>query len=253
MVIFCWRYVLTNLKLRPVILLIVSYVVLVSMGSAISLRVDINYFGQVLLLLAFSVFLLFYLRGQKLAKVVGLTTIGVSDCKQSLFYFPLVFIVLANGVFFFDKTIVLQDMLLSTAFMFFAAFLEELLFRGLLFKAIEKMSTTKSAILVSGATFGFGHILNLFNGYTGISQILQIALAVLIGVVLSVLFVRTKSIVPGIIFHFVFNTASALSKTAAPMYDYISVGIILLIGAVYLVYLIRDDKMKFDTKKCLEE
>ncbi len=35
-------------------------------------------------------------------------------------------------------------------------------------------------LIKSGATFGFGHIINLLNGYTGIRQLFQIVLAVLL-------------------------------------------------------------------------
>lgn len=42
-------------------------------------------------------------------------------------------------------------------------FIEELIFRGFLFKAMAK-DGIKSAIIVSSITFGLGHIINLVNG-----------------------------------------------------------------------------------------
>ena len=42
-------------------------------------------------------------------------------------------------------------------------FLEEVIFRGLLFQAIAK-DNIKSAVIISSVTFGIGHIINLFNG-----------------------------------------------------------------------------------------
>ena len=42
-------------------------------------------------------------------------------------------------------------------------FLEEVIFRGLLFESMRKDSE-KAAVIVSSVTFGIGHILNLFNG-----------------------------------------------------------------------------------------
>ena len=113
------------------------------------------------------------------------------------------------------------------------------MFRGLLLKAIEERRDTKMAVFISGLTFGFGHIVNFLNGYTGINQVIQIILAVIIGIVLSLLFVRTESIIPGIIFHFFFNIASALSTEVEPMQNYIMVVIIFTISSVYLVYLLR--------------
>ncbi len=228
---------MSKLKLKSSLIFILIYVMLANIGAILSLKVGINYVGQIIMFFTFSVLLLMYTRKYELIKTIGLAKIGFDDVKKSLFYLPLALIALANGVFFFDKTITLPDVILTLFFMILVAFLEELLFRGFLLKSIEQRSTTKTAIIISGVTFGFGHIVNVFNGYSGMSQITQIVLAVLIGIVLAVLFVHTKSIVPGIIFHFIFNTASALSKDVPPLYDYISVGVILLITAIYLIYL----------------
>jgi membrane protease YdiL (CAAX protease family) len=171
---------------------------------------------------------------------VGLIRVHASDVRASLFFIPLVLIILSNGAFFFDTKTPAFEILMTVVFMVLVAISEELLFRGMLFKAIEERSGSKAAVIVSGITFGFGHIVNLFTGYSGVEQIMQIAVAVLIGVVLSLLFIRTKSIMPGIVFHFLFNTASALSVEVEPLYNYVMVGVIVVIGVAYLIYLLRN-------------
>ena len=223
---------------------IIIFVALNIVGAALSATINVIYSGQILLLLVFFLFLLFYAQKNKLKNIIGLTKISSYDIKANLFYVPLIIIVLTNGVFFFDKTIPFLDIFMVIPFMALVAFIEEFLFRGLLLKAIEERRNTKTAVIISGLTFGFGHIINLLIGYTGISQIIQIILAVLIGTVLSVLFVRTKSIVPGIIFHFFFNIASALSAEVEPLQNYIMVGIIIAISSVYLAYLLRKEFFK---------
>ena len=42
-------------------------------------------------------------------------------------------------------------------------FIEEVIFRGFLFKAIAK-DNVKTAIIISSVTFGVGHLVNLVNG-----------------------------------------------------------------------------------------
>lgn len=228
---------------------ILIYVILANVGAILSKKIDFDYLGQILLLLTLSLFLIIYIKKHELTRVIGLTKISFLEAKKNLLYLPLFIIVLLNGVFFFDRTIVFKDIILSIGFMMLVAFLEELLFRGLLFKSIEEHSTTKTAILISGATFGFGHIVNLLNGYTGTNQIIQIVIATLIVIILSILFVFTKSIVPGIIFHFSFNTASILSIKVVPLYDYISIGIIFVIALIYLFYLLKLIQQNEDTLK----
>ena len=228
-----------RLSLILTIAFIIIYVVLTNVGSVLTTELGTPYLGQNLLLLVFSVFLFIYTAKKRLMDTVGLTGVRARDAKVSLFYIPLILIILSNGVFFFDAKMPLFEILMTVVFMAFVACAEELLFRGLLFKAIEERSGSKAAVIVSGVTFGFGHILNLFNGYTGLDQIMQIVVAVLIGVVLSLLFICTKSIVPGIVFHFLFNSASALSTEVEPLYNYIMVGVIVVIGSAYLLYLLR--------------
>lgn len=66
-------------------------------------------------------------------------------------------------------------------------FLEEIIFRGFLFKAMSKTSV-KSAILVSSLTFGMGHIVNLLNGRDVLETLLQLCYACAIGFVFVIIF-----------------------------------------------------------------
>ena len=49
------------------------------------------------------------------------------------------------------------------ACMLCVGFLEEVIFRGLLFRAIAR-DNIKAAVIISSVTFGIGHIINLVNG-----------------------------------------------------------------------------------------
>jgi membrane protease YdiL (CAAX protease family) len=242
-----WRLALKKVSLTFSIVLIVVFLVLNSVGTVLSAAAGFVYLWQILLLLPFSVFLFLYAGKKRLRTTLGLTRISQHDFRASLYYIPLGVLVLANGAFFFDRTIPVLDIFLVILFMACIAFCEEFLFRGVLFKAIEERGSTKTAVIISGVTFGLGHIINLLNGYSGMNQMIQIIIAVLIGLVLSVLFVRTKSIVPGIIFHFIFNISSALSMDVEPLQNNIMVGIIIAVSSVYLaylVYLLKKDSLK---------
>jgi sodium transport system permease protein len=80
---------------------------------------------------------------------------------------------------------------------------EELAFRGFILSGLERQHRTRSAILLSALMFGFLHVLmSLFQ---------QLFNATLLGIVLGLLAVRSRSILPGIIFHFL-NNAMAVSR-----------------------------------------
>ena len=87
-------------------------------------------------------------------------------------------------------------------FAFFPAICEEFAFRGFILSGLEQQHRTRSAILLSALMFGFLHVL--------LSLFQQLFNATLLGIVLGLLAVRSRSIVPGIVFHFL-NNALAVS------------------------------------------
>ena len=97
----------------------------------------------------------------------------------------------------------------------------------------------KTAILVSGLTFGLGHIVNLANGAELLPTLLQLVYALAIGLMLSVFMVRAKNIVPCCIFHGVFNALAAFSNEAGQTTDYqVTVcAVITVISLGYALYL----------------
>jgi sodium transport system permease protein len=74
---------------------------------------------------------------------------------------------------------------------------EELAFRGFILSGLEDQRRTRSAILLSALMFGFLHVL--------LSLFQQLFNATLLGIVLGLLAVRSRSILPGIVFHFLSN------------------------------------------------
>ena len=89
---------------------------------------------------------------------------------------------------------------LGTAILVFAlipAICEELAFRGFILSGLERQHRTRSAILLSALMFGFLHVL--------LSLFQQLFNATLLGIILGLLAVRSRSILPGILFHFLNN------------------------------------------------
>ena len=104
-------------------------------------------------------------------------------------------------------------------FALFPAVCEEFAFRGFILSGLERQRRTRSAILLSALMFGFLHVL--------LSLFQQLFNATLLGIVLGLLAVRSRSIVPGIVFHFL-NNAMAVSlgtlvasSTAKPIVTWI--------------------------------
>jgi sodium transport system permease protein len=82
---------------------------------------------------------------------------------------------------------------------------EEVAFRGFILSGLEHRRRTRSAILLSALMFGFLHVLmSLFQ---------QLFNATLLGIILGLLAVRSRSLLPGIVFHLL-NNAIAVAQAS---------------------------------------
>ena len=99
--------------------------------------------------------------------------------------------------------------------MFCVGFLEEVIFRGLLFKAIAK-DNVKTAIIISSITFGLGHLLNLVNGSGAeiVENLFQVTGAIAIGFLFVILYYYGGSLFPCMITHSAINITSAFANVA---------------------------------------
>ncbi len=218
---------------------IIAYVVLASIGDNISTNIGISKIITLPILLALSAALFFFVKTNGLTEKYGLLKPQIFSSKM-LFYFPLVILLTANlwyGVVLNESPL---EVLLYILSMFCVGFLEEMIFRGFLFKAMAK-NGVKSAIIVSSITFGIGHIVNLINGSGAelLANILQIIYAVAVGFAFVMIYYKTKSLLPCIITHSVFNGLSAFSNEAVmtPQRQIISGLLIAIIAGGYALYI----------------
>ena len=92
-----------------------------------------------------------------------------------------------------------------------AGYVEEIIFRGFLFRAMEKDSL-KSAMIVSAVTFGAGHIVNLANTADVLGVLLQVCYAIAIGFLYTILVFRGESLWPCIASHMFVNGSSVFAS-----------------------------------------
>ena len=229
------------------ILWIVAYVVLSSLADQLSESYGIIKSVTAVLHIAMSLILFFWIRNNDLSEKYGFCRSTI-PAKRFLYYLPL--IIIASTAFW--SGIKLQygypGALLYFISMCCVGFLEEVIFRGLLFRAMEK-DNLKTDMIVSSLTFGLGHIVNLFNG-SGMdlaSSMTQIVLAVLLGFVLVLIFYYGKSLIPCILFHSannalkVFSTDGSLDPQTEMVLNLVVIAIVL---GGYSLYLVRAFSMK---------
>jgi membrane protease YdiL (CAAX protease family) len=121
-------------------------------------------------------------------------------------------------------------------------FLEEIIFRGFLFVSMGQNSI-KSAIIVSSITFGIGHIVNLLNGANFIPTLLQVFYAIAIGFLFTIMFYKSKSLIPCIIVHAVFNSLSIFSVENSSMtFDVITCIFLCVVSIGYALWILKKTK-----------
>jgi len=161
--------------------------------------------------------------------------VKVKNSKKYLYFIPLLLIIsvnLWNGININNST---SEIIFYILNMINIGFIEEIIFRGFLFKMMEK-DNIKSAIIVSSVTFGIGHIINLFNGAELIPTLMQIGYAISIGYLFVIIFYKSKSLIPCIITHSLVNSLSIFSIDNE-ISLYIAPIFLMIVPFVYAIYI----------------
>lgn len=217
------------------ILLIVLYV---AINSYCKQNFGLTDYRSVVINTIFSIALLVLIIKLKRVSYYGLTKI--TNLKEYLYFIPLLFIVSVNLWNGFHINNTFSEILCYILTMLNIGFIEEMIFRGFLFKMMEKDSV-KSAIVVSSITFGLGHIVNLLSGAEFIPTLIQVCYAISIGYLLVIIFYKSKSLVPCIITHAfincfsIFNVENKLSIYIAPIF-------LVVVPIMYVIYINRTIK-----------
>ena len=219
------------------ILLIILYIVI---NSFCLQNFGVEDYRSTIINTIFSFALIVLMVVLKRTKFYGLTK--VTDAKKYLYFIPLAIIVSVNIWNGININNTYSQIVFHILTMFNIGFIEEVIFRGFLFKMMSK-DNVKLAIVVSSITFGIGHIVNLFNGADLVPTLMQIGYATAIGYLFVVIFHKSKSLVPCIIAHSlnnalsIFNVENNISKYIAPIF----LMVVPLIYAIYINKSVKED------------
>ncbi len=214
------------------ILLIIVYVVLNSYGMQ---NFGVTDYRVTLINAIFSLILISLIIILKRTKYYGLCR--VNNPKKFLYFIPLYLIATVNiwpGISINNSNLEIIFYILT---MINVGFIEEIIFRGFLFKAIEKDNVNK-AIIISAVTFGIGHIINLINGADFIPTLIQIICATALGFLFVIIFYKSKSLIPSILTHSLINSLSIFGvKSNSSLY--IIPMLLIIISICYSIYIIK--------------
>ena len=115
-------------------------------------------------------------------------------------------------------------------------YVEEVIFRGFLFRAMLKEGNPKVAVIVASVTFGLGHIMNLFTGQATLETLVQICYAVAWGFMFTYAFYKSGCLWPSVIAHAMVDALSVFARDSDVM-SWVYVALTILIAIPYCLYL----------------
>lgn len=194
--------------------------------------------------LLIAVILTVFMVKNKLTEKYGL--VRCKDSRKYLYFIPFILLCTVNLWFGVSLHYDVFHQIIAVLTMLIVGYVEEMLFRGLLFKAIEKDSV-KQAVIISAVTFGAGHIVNLLTGQASLDTFLQMMYAIAIGFAFVMIFYKSGSLLPCIITHSVINITSKfsnhnISEQAEQFWNYGATVFIIVIAGAYALYLRRINK-----------
>ena len=182
----------------------------------------------------FSAVLITLILISKKSKYYGLKK--AENTRKLLYFIPLV-VISTVGIW---RGINIKNSISEITFrvltMINVGFLEEIIFRGILYKSIEK-DNKKLAIIITSITFGIGHIVNLLNGADLIPTLMQICYATALGFLFVTILNKSKSLIPCIVSHIVINSLSIFEVENTKLSLIITSLILILISVSYTVFI----------------
>lgn len=220
------------------------YVVLFSVADSLSASIGMKKIVTAPLSILMSIFIYLWIRKYDLMEKYGLCKFK-GNKKTYLYFIPLVFLASTNLWCGVKLNLSVLETILYILSMLCVGFLEEVMFRGFLFKAISKKNI-KNAIVISSITFGLGHIVNLLNGSDVFETLLQVCYAIAVGFLFTMIFYKGEGLWPCIITHSAINSLSVFVNEEAVTMKYQIAGSVFLcvVSIGYALYIIKKTKIQ---------
>ena len=193
---------------------IIAYCVLMSVGDALSLLIGVDKSITLAVGIILSAVLLIFLKKFGLFAEHGIC-LPKASARSMLYYLPILVMLSANLWYGTTLNYGALETVLYILAMLCVGFLEEVIFRGLLFDAMRK-GNVRAAVIVSSLTFGIGHIINLINGSGAelLPNLLQVVYATAAGFMFVLMYYKSESLLVCIAAHGIFNALSAFANEA---------------------------------------
>lgn len=205
--------------------------------------IEVLFLQGTFMLLALIIPLIFILAKKWRWSEIGFVKIDINECKKVIYFLPMsaIFIPVAVKGFHMKSA----GYVLGNLFLYLmAGIAEEVCFRGIIPKYLNKAFSPKGVILLSAIIFGIGHMATAFTTNNGTEIFLTVLNAFIFGWLAIEMTVISKNITPAILLHFMFDFETkivVMHGTELLIAECIR-GIIMFVEAIWLAGLANGNK-----------
>jgi len=187
--------------------------------------------------LALAVVCCLYLMNTGIAREIGLFAKAAERPSVMLYYIPLLTLPFLNLYYGLNTGLTAADILILLAIYAGVGFMEEIVFRGLMFQALKKKWNRAVTVVFISLTFAAGHILSMAAvGMSGADTFLQIVNASVVGFMFMAVVLASGNLTVCVIAHVLYNFLANISLVGYTRPEII--GVTAVIAALYFAYLL---------------
>jgi len=179
-------------------------IILLTAAGAYATIKELDYTAPVLIaFIPIAIALMIYLTWRHKWQSIGFRSLRTISRSDWFYFLPLIGVLVMYALKGF-KPVTGSEVLYCLFVTLLVGFVEETIYRGLIFQTLVKKSIPV-AVITSTLLFSLTHMLNLLSGQDIVDTILQLIYSLLIGLTLVLFVLKTGNIIPAILFHFVHN------------------------------------------------
>lgn len=156
--------------------------------------------------------------------------------REQLYFIPMIILSTGNIWDGFKLSFTGAELYYAIGSMALVGFVEEMIFRAFLFRALLEKNRPKVAVIISAVTFGIGHIVNLLSGMATVENLLMIVFAIAWGFIFTMVYYKSGSLLLCITVHAVVDILSTVGAEST-LGDIIYIFTVIVIGGAYSLYL----------------
>lgn len=187
--------------------------------------------------LILAVICFYYLKTTGIAKDIGLLTKPTEKNSVMLYYLPLLALPFLNLSYGINTSLSAVTIVLMLAMYISVGFMEEIIFRGLMFRALVKKWNRYVVVAFISLTFAIGHIVSMVAiAQSGTDTVFQIINSFVVGFMFMIVILASGNLTICIIAHILYNFIGNISNANSTHLEIIAITTVITV--LYFVYLL---------------